>query len=199
MEFGNAKPLAPVEPISVSKQQLIDILSNTDAEEIGLDYKSAVKMNKRGNPLAGRDVCKTVHATYSFGGSFRERLNEATGETVAAVKSLRWGEFVEGSNGRVIRHIKQDSNGNDVEHFYIRYYNATSKIGTVYTIDGFVPTEDEMETIRTFTKSGSKKNSTYVTESGDTVENDKVVVNVLDFENILEITIGGEVFNLSSE
>ena len=181
----------------VNSAELIEILKATSAEEITLTTSTEVKMNKRGNSLVenGNKVTKTTSATYQFGGSYEERINESIDSSIGyKAKPLPWGAWVNGAEGKVITHTKTDKEGNETTNFYLRYYNATSEVSTTTFVDGEFATSEQMKIIEQFTP--KKKESKVVTESGAEVEN-KVKTNVVNFANIVTIEIDGEVYKVA--
>ena len=181
----------------VNSEELIEILKATSAEEITLTTSTEVKMNKRGNSLVenGNKVTKKTSATYQFGGSYEERINESIDSSIGyKAKPLPWGSWVEGAEGKVITHTKTDKEGNETTNFYLRYYNATSEVSTTTFVDGEFATGEQMKIIEQFTP--KKKESKVITESGAEVEN-KVKTNVVNFANIVTIEIDGEVYKVA--
>lgn len=181
----------------VNSEELIEILKATSAEEITLTTSTEVKMNKRGNSLMenGNKVTKKTSATYQFGGSYEERINESIDSSIGyKAKPLPWGAWVEGAEGKVITYTKSDKEGNETTNFYLRYYNATSEVSSTTFVDGKVATDEQMKIIEQFTP--KKKESKVVTESGAEVEN-KVKTNVVNFGNIVTIEIDGEVYKVA--
>ena len=182
---------------TINSAELIEILKATSAEEITLTTSTEVKMNKRGNSLVenGNKVTKTTSATYQFGGSYEERINESIDTSIGyKAKPLPWGSWVEGAEGKVIAHTKTDKEGNETTNFYLRYYNATSEVSTTTFVDGEFATAEQMKIIEQFTP--KKKETKLVTESGAEVEN-KVKTNVVNFANIVTIEIDGEVYKVA--
>ena len=180
----------------INSAELIEILKATSAKEITLTTSTEVKMNKRGNSLVenGNKVTKTTSATYQFGGSYEERINETLDTSIGyKAKPLPWGSWVEGAEGKVIAHTKTDKEGNETTNFYLRYYNATSEVSSTTFVDGEVATDEQMKIIEQFTP--KKKESKVITESGAEVEN-KVKTNVVNFANIVTIEIDGEVYKV---
>ena len=181
----------------VNSEELIEILKATSAEEITLTTSTEVKMNKRGNSLVenSNKVTKTTSATYQFGGSYEERINETLDTSIGyKAKPLPWGSWVEGAEGKVITHTKTDKEGNETTNFYLRYYNPTSEVSTTTFVDGEVATDEQMKIIEQFTP--KKKESKVVTEGGAEFEN-KVKSNVVNFANIITIEIDGEVYKVA--
>ena len=181
----------------VNSEELIEILKATSAEEITLTTSTEVKMNKRGNSLVenGNKVTKTTSATYQFGGSYEERINESIDSSIGyKAKPLPWGAWVNGAEGKVITHTKTDKEGNETTNFYLRYYNATSEVSTTTFVDGEFATSEQMKIIEQFTP--KKKESKVVTESGAEFEN-KVKSDVVNFANIITIEIDGEVYKVA--
>ena len=181
----------------VNSEELIEILKATSAEEITLTTSTEVKMNKRGNSLVENcnKVTKTTSATYQFGGSYEERINETIDSSIGyKTKPLPWGSWVEGAEGKVITHTKTVKEGNETTNFYLRYYNATSEVSSTTFVDGEVATDEQMKIIEQFTP--KKKESKVVTESGAEVKN-KVKTNVVNFANIITIEIDGEVYKVA--
>ena len=180
----------------VNSEELIEILKATSAEEITLTTSTEVKMNKKGNSLVenGNKVTKKTSATYQFGGSYEERINESIDSSIGyKAKPLPWGSWVNGAEGKVITHTKTDKEGNETTNFYLRYYNATSEVSTTTFVDGEFATAEQMKIIEQFTP--KKKETKLVTESGAEVEN-KVKTNVVNFANIVTIEIDGEVYKV---
>ena len=180
----------------INSAELIEILKATSVEEITLTTSTEVKMNKRGNSLVenGNKVTKTTSASYQFGGSYEERINESIDSSIGyKAKPLPWGSWVNGAEGKVITHTKTDKEGNETTNFYLRYYNTTSEVSSTTFVDGEVATDEQMEIIEQFTP--KKKESKVITESGAEVEN-KVKTNVVNFANIVTIEIDGEVYKV---
>ena len=181
----------------VNSEELIEILKATTAEEITLTTSTEVKMNKRGNSLVenGNKVTKTSCASYQFGGSYEQRINESIDSSLGGYKEkpLPWGAWLEGAEGKVIKHTKTDKEGNETTNYYLRYYNPTSEVSTTTFVDGKFATDEQMKIINQFTP--KKKESKVVTESGTEVEN-KVKTNVVNFANIITIEIDGEVYKV---
>ena len=181
----------------VNSEELIEILKATSAEEITLTTSTEVKMNKRGNSLVENcnKVIKTTSATYQFGGSYEERINESIDTSIGyKAKPLPWGSWVNGAEGKVVTHTKTDKEDNETTNFYLRYYNATSEVSSTTFVDGEVATDEQMKIIEQFTP--KKKESKVVTESGAEFEN-KVKSNVVNFANIITIEIDGEVYKVA--
>ena len=68
----------------ITQQQLIDILDNTDANNVTLLYETPVKMNKKGNPFFVKEgralvqvnsVTKKVIDTFGFGLNYTDEVN----------------------------------------------------------------------------------------------------------------------------
>lgn len=181
----------------INSAELIEILKATSAEEITLTTSTEVKMNKKGNSLVenGNKVTKTTSASYQFGGSYEERMNESLDVSIGyKAKPLPWGSWVDGAEGKVITYTKTDKEGNESTNFYLRYYNATSEVSTTTFVDGEFATGEQVKIIEQFTP--KKKESKVITESGAEVEN-KVKTNVVNFANIVTIEIDGEVYKVA--
>ena len=183
---------------TINSKELIEILKTTSAEEITLTISTEVKMNKRGNSLVenGNKVTKTTSASYQFGGSYEERMNESLDSSLGGykAKSLPWGSWVDGAEGKVITHTKTDKDGNETTNFYLRYYNATTEVTSTTFVDGKFATCEQMKIIEKFTP--KKKEAKIITESGVEVES-KVKTNVVNFANILTIEIDGELYKVA--
>ena len=183
---------------TINSKELIEILKATSAEEITLTISTEVKMNKRGNSLVenGNKVTKTTSASYQFGGSYEERINESLDCSLGGykAKSLPWGSWVDGAEGKVISHTKTDKDGNETTNFYLRYYNATTDVTSTTFVDGKFATGEQMKIIEQFTP--KKKETKVITESGVEVES-KVKTNVVNFANILTIEIDGELYKVA--
>lgn len=183
---------------NISVVGLVNLLSKTTENVIGITYVTKCKMTKNGNPFytkSGRSfvpnckVEKSVTGVYSFGGSYEERVNEAlvadgsTGTFNSG--ALAWGQYVKGAEGRVIEY-----NGN----FYVRcYMDDPSKIDTTYTIDGRLATATEIDTIKEFTPkpSGSPK------QLAEGLAEDKQVKPLnIEFGKIEKITIGSTEYTI---
>ena len=182
----------------INSAELIEILKATSAEEITLTTSTEVKMNKRGNSLVenGNKVTKTTCASYQFGGSYEERINESLDSSLGGYKAkpLPWGSWVEGAEGKVITHTKTDKEGNETTNFYLRHYNATTDVTSTTFVDGKFATCEQMKIIEKFTP--KKKEAKIITESGVEVES-KVKTNVVNFANILTIEIDGELYKVA--
>ena len=183
---------------TINSKELIEILKATSAEEITLTISTEVKMNKRGNSLVenGNKVTKTTSASYQFGGSYEERMNESLDSSLGGykAKSLLWGSWVDGAEGKVISHTKTDKEGNETTNFYLRYYNATTDVTSTTFVDGKFATGEQMKIIEKFTP--KKKETKVITESGVEVES-KGKTNVVNFANILTIEIDGELYKVA--
>ena len=180
----------------ITKKELVEILKNTTADKIGLTTLTVVKMKKTGNPLVDEQVQKRTSGEFEFGGSYQERLNESFDSSLGTVetKKLPWGHWVEGAEGKVIHHTKTDKKGNTVsEADYLRYYNNIGDIETKTLVNGEDATEEQLKTIEEF--SSSKKEKVYTTDKGNEVTT-KLQTNVVNFDNIVSITIDDETYEI---
>lgn len=183
--------------MKVSKQDLVNILvkASATAESVEVQTYSVAKMNKRGNYLKDERVMKLQTIEYAYGKSYEDRVNEALVESgkegTFESKSLPWGKWLEGAEGSVISHTK---NGED--KLYIRcYLKKGVEPDVTYYVNGKPATEDEVDTIKAFSPNRSKDSSTQ-SEAG--LEQEKqVIVNAVDFDNIISITIEGVTYELN--
>jgi hypothetical protein len=183
--------------MKISKQDLVNILVKASAtvESVEVQTYSVAKMNKRNNPLKDERVNKLQTIEYAYGKSYEQRVNEALEENgkegTFKSKKLPWGEWLEGAEGSVIAHTK---NGED--KLYIRcYLKKGVDPKTEYYVNGKPATEEEVATIKEFTPSRTKDSSTQ-SEAGLEQEQ-QVVVNAVDFDNIITITIDGVTYELN--
>ena len=180
----------------ITKKELVEILKNTTANKIGLTTLTVVKMKKTGNPLVSEQVQKLTSGEFEFGGSYQERLNESFDSSLGTVetKKLPWGHWVEGAEGKVIHHTKTDKkSGISSEADYLRYYNNIGDIEVKTLVNGEDATEEQLKTIEEF--STSKKEKVYTTDKGNEVTT-KLQTNVVNFDNIVSITIDGETYEI---
>ena len=183
--------------MKITKQDLVNILimAMATAESVEVQTYSVAKMNKRNNPLAKERVNRLQTIEYAFGQSYEQRVNEALVENgkegTFESKSLPWGKWVEGAEGAVIAHNK---NGED--KLYMRVYLKENGVkSTEYFVNGNPATQSDLDTIAEFTPSRTKDSST---QSDAGLEQSKqIVVNVVDFDNIITITIDGTTYELN--
>lgn len=183
----------------INKSDLIQLLSSTSAESITILQRSECKMNKTNNPFYHKEgrawvpdclVEKESKTTYDFGGSYEERVNEALVSDGSAgtfkAAGLTWGEFVQGSNNRVIEY-----NGK----FYVRcYINRDNTSEVSYFVDGVPATDQQVADIKAFTP--EKKESAKQANEGLTAEK-QIIPNNVSFDNILVIEIDGTEYEIS--
>lgn len=183
--------------MKVTKQDLVNILvmAMATAESVEVQTYSVAKMNKRNNPLSNERVMRLQTIEYGFGGSYEQRVNEALAENniEGEFKSggLKWGKWVEGAEGAVISHTKDG-----VDKLYMRCYVKHNGVkSTEYYVNGKPASEMQESTIIEFTPNRTKDCSTQ-SEAG--LEKGKQVIpNVVDFDNIITITIDGTTYELN--
>jgi hypothetical protein len=181
----------------ISYQDLVNILvkASATAESVEVQTYSVAKMNKRGNSLKDERVMRLQTIEYAYGKSYEQRVNEALVEDGKEgsfeSKPLPWGKWVEGAEGSVISHTK---NGED--KLYLRCYLKKDAVPTVeYYVNGNPATDDEIAIIKEFTPSRTKDSSTQA-KAG--LEQEKqVVVNAVDFDNIITITVEGVTYEVN--
>jgi hypothetical protein len=182
--------------MKISRQDLVNILATTDVESVEVQSLSVAKMNKRNNPLKDERVTKRTTIVYGFGKSYEDRVNEALveSEKEATFKSgsLKWGSWVEGAEGKVIQHTKDGE-----DKLYVRCYliDESNNATTEYYVNGKVATESELATIKEFLPSRTKDCSTQKDVGLESTK--QVVVNAVDFSNIVWIKIGNETYELN--
>jgi hypothetical protein len=183
--------------MKVSKQDLVDILvkASATAESVKVQTYSVAKMNKRDNPLKDERVNKLQTVEYAYGKSYEQRVNEALVENGKEgsfeSKELPWGHWLKGAEGSVISHNKKGE-----DKLYLRCYVKKDVEPTIeYYVNGKSATEDELATIKKFTPSRTKDSSTQ-SEAGLETEK-QVVVNAVDFDNIITITIEGVTYEVN--
>ena len=184
---------------TISKIDLVQLLSATNANSVTIVQRGECKMNKTNNPFYHKEgrswvpdfnVEKESKTTYDFGGSYEERVNEALVADGSAGTfkggSLAWGEFVKGAEGRVIEY-----NGK----FYVRcYINRGNAAEVHYFVDGKAATEEQIKDIKEFTpdKGGSAKQA-----NEGLAEEKQVIPNNVDFDKIISIEVDGVEYTLS--
>lgn len=183
--------------MKISHQDLVNILimAMATAESVEVQTYSVAKMNKRNNPLSNERVMRLQTIEYAFGSSYEQRVNEALAENNIEgefkSRGLKWGKWVEGAEGAVISHTKDG-----VDKLYMRcYVKADGVKSSEYFVNGKSATESEIETIKQFAPSRTKDCST---QSEVGLEQSKqVVVNAVDFDNIITITIEGVTYEVN--
>lgn len=213
--------------MKVTKQDLVNILvkAMATAESVEVQTYSVAKMNKSRalldengnevkekyfdkktktekervvkveNELKDERVMRLQTIEYGFGGSYEQRVNEALAENniEGEFKSqpLKWGKWVEGAEGAVISHTKDG-----VDKLYMRcYVKADGVKSNEYFVNGKSATESEIETIKQFAPNRTKDCST---QSEVGLEQGKQVIpNVVDFDNIIAITIEGVTYEVN--
>lgn len=182
----------------VSKQELSQILASTDETEITVTTRGEAKLNKTDNPFYEKQgrvwvakdlVEKIATSQYAFGGSYEERVNEAlvadgsNGTFKAAALPL--GEWE--AEGKVIRH-----NGKLYARCYI-VEGSGQRVEVRYEVNGQPATDEQVKTINEFTPSRkpSAKQEAEGLEQGK-----QVIPNNIDFDKIVEITVGDETYTV---
>ena len=177
--------------VTVTPQEMINILKSVTADHIRMNILHDVKMNKTNNPLITHSVTKNVIGDFQFGGSYTQRVNKAIIESATSFdkmpesfksQGLRWGQWVEGAEGKVIAHTK-----NDVTKFYVRYYNAIEINDVIYSVDGHFATDEELDTIEQFLPKSKSMPDTQ--KNAGVAEENKVIAQVADFNHIEWILI----------
>lgn len=179
-------------------QTLISALKNTNAETIELVTRTPVKMNKKKNPYYERRVERVTEGEYKFGSSYTALMNESidtsTGASEYKTSKLPWGQWLEGAENKIIVYTKTDEEGNETTSYYLRYYNAVNKlVGMKYLIDDVEATKFEIDTIHSFEP---KKKAVPKTQSEHGLtESNRVMVQLVNFDNIQKIVVDGVVFD----
>ena len=182
-------PFTEYSPKQESKMNaLATMLSNIKGATImTITTLTAVKMNKRGNPLANENVTKLAIRNCQFGYSYanavNNRIEKQSGEESNFVAEPRkWGKWVEGMENKAAEH-----NGNYYGRFYLLNNNVSDKVS--YFVNGIPATAEQVAIIKEFTLKSAESNRQ--AEAG-LVEN-QVKPFEVNLDNILEIKVGGGV------
>lgn len=211
--------------MKITKQDLVNILTATNAESVEVQTYSVAKMNKtriatdengnelyeevtdkRGNitkkvvkehnPLEFDRVFKETTIVYGFGKSYEERVNEAL------VENGKEGEFKSsplkwGSwvKGSEGKVIAHTKDGKD--KLYMRCYliEESKQSETTYYVNGSVATIEQIGAINKFSPELAKKSKKQ--ESAGLEQEKQIVVNVVDFNTIVWIKIDGVTYELN--
>lgn len=189
--------------MKVTQEQLIDILRDTDADNVTVLSETPVKMNKTGNPFYTKEgrgyievnvVTKRTISTYGFNLNYKDEvekeLKRAGKEGEYQVKERAWAETV--VPNKVIRHKGNGTLYLVVYNSFILNHPAIEKESEYY-VDGVPATEEQMETIFQFEigHSGVKKQ-----EDAGLSEENQVSQQTIKFDNIISIVIGNTMYEL---
>ena len=188
----------------VTQQQLIDILENTDANNVTLLYETPVKMNKRNNPFfvqEGRawvqqnSVTKRVVDTFGFGLNYTDEVNKELKSNGAEANyqagEVSWAETI--VPNKVIKH-------KGTGKYYIKIFRSSIANHPVvertveYFVDGEPATDEQMRIIEEFevkTDGNVKKQET----AGLSNEN-QVKMQTIAFDNIISIVVDNTMYEL---
>lgn len=178
-------------------ETLISVIKESNAETVELVTKTPVKMNKKKNPLYEKQVERVSKGVFQFGSSYTEMMNEtidtSTGASEYQTKSLRWGHWLDGAVNKIIEYTKEDADGNETTSYYLRYYNAVEPMSVEYLIDGIPASLEEISTIHEFEP---KKKTVPKSQSEHGLnESNRIMVQLVNFDNIQEIIIDGQKFD----
>lgn len=191
--------------MKVNQNQLVEILRDTDADNVTVLSETPVKMNKTGNPFYAKEGRKMVEVnvvtkrtinTYGFNLNYKDEVNRelknAGKEADYQAAERSWAETV--VPNKVIRH-----KGNGT--LYLIVFNSfiankpTIAKESEYYVDGIPATDEQMEIISQFEighTSGVKKQE----DAGLTWEN-QVSTQTIKFDNIISIVIDNTMYELT--
>lgn len=153
---------------------------------VSVTIVSDAKMNKKGNPLAGR-VTKIADYNCQFGYSYENAVNNRIakqgGNANFEAQSLPWGEWVRGYENRIISHKGE---------YYVRFYLAKGcKAEIRYLIDGRPATAEEISIIKSFTPARKPSG----TQSACGLTANQVEPFTAKLANIYSLTINGVTYS----
>lgn len=188
----------------ITQQQLIDILDNTDANNVTLLYETPVKMNKKGNPFFVKEghalvqvnsVTKKVIDTFGFGLNYTDEVNKGlkSNGMDANYKAgeVSWAETV--IPNKVIKHKTTGK-------YYIKIFNSyivghpMVERTTEYLVDGEPATDEQMKIIDEFeirTDGNVKKQ-----EDAGLSNPEQVKMQTINFDNIISIVVDNVMYEL---
>ena len=188
----------------ITQQQLIDILDNTDANNVTLLYETPVKMNKKGNPFFVKEgrtlvqvnsVTKKVIDTFGFGLNYTDEVNRGLKSAGADANyqagEVSWAETV--VPNKVIKHKTTGK-------YYIKIFNSyiagkpMVERTVEYFVDGQPATDEQMKTIKEFeikTDGNIKKQ-----EIAGLSNAEQVKMQTINFDNIISIVVDDVMYEL---
>lgn len=188
----------------ITQQQLIDILDNTDANNVTLLYETPVKMNKKGNPFFVKEgralvqvnsVTKKVIDTFGFGLNYTDEVNRelknAGADANYQAGEVSWAETV--VPNKVIKHKTTGK-------YYIKIFNSyiagkpMVERTVEYFVDGQPATDEQMKTINEFeikTDGNIKKQ-----EIAGLSNAEQVKMQTINFDNIISIVVDDVMYEL---
>ena len=186
----------------VSKEQLIKVLENSNADTIEVTFTKSVKMNKKNNPFfhkSGRsfvqdnDVTKRVTSVYGFGKNYAEEVNKAirdcsTGEpALFEAKAVNWAETV--VKDKVIRH-------KELGTLYLKVFvEKENKPAETYYVDGVEANDEQMRIIN----ENEQRNygSIKTQENAGLEQPNQILTITINMDGIEHVSIDGEVYELA--
>ena len=188
----------------ITQQQLIDILDNTDANNVTLLYETPVKMNKKGNPFFVKEgrtlvqvnsVTKKVIDTFGFGLNYTDEVNRGLKSAGADANyqagEVSWAETV--VPNKVIKHKTTGK-------YYIKIFNSyiagkpMVERTVEYFVDGQPATDEQMKTIKEFeikTDGNIKKQ-----EIAGLSNAEQVKMQTINVDNIISIVVDDVMYEL---
>ena len=188
----------------ITQQQLIDILDNTDANNVTLLYETPVKMNKKGNPFFVKEgralvqvnsVTKKVIDTFGFGLNYTDEVNKGLKSNGMDANyqagEVSWAETV--IPNKVIKHKTTGK-------YYIKIFNSyivghpMVERTTEYFVDGEPATDEQMKIIDEFeikTDGNVKKQ-----EDAGLSNPEQVKMQTINFDNIISIVVDNVMYEL---
>lgn len=186
----------------VTQQQLIDILENTDVNNITLLYEAPVKMNKKGNPFFTQEgrawiqqdsVTKRVVDTFGFGLNYTDEVNNKL-KAAGAEGNYRAGEVSWADTVVPNKVIKHKGTGK----YYIKIFFSPNTGGSErtveYLVNGQPATDEQMDIIRQFeikTDGNVKKQ-----ETAGLSNDNQVKIQTVAFDNIISVIIDDTMYEL---
>ena len=185
----------------ITKDVLLQLLSDMKENRIALLYKKPVKMNKKENPFYRKEgrsfvettkVEKEVEAVYEFGTNYSEKVNEALKEKNIEdnfeAKAVSWAETV--IKDKVVKH-------KETGKLYIKVYplkeDASMKVS--YYVNEEPASEEDMKTIDRFEI--RKDASVKTQENAGLEKSEQIKTFLIDLDNVIKITIGDEEYFLN--
>lgn len=176
--------------MQVTKEQFVELMKTTTANEIKISKLAEANLNKKDNPFYQKEgrsfvpvkkVEKRSIGTYSYGYDYQSKVNEALvaegKEAEFKAESLPWGEWE--TPNKIIAH-----NGKK----YIRCYqqdDATTEVE--YIVDGQPATDEDIKTIKQFEQhksGGSNKQSEAGLEQPKQVKPQNVCVDNIEWAEV---------------
>ena len=153
---------------------------------VSVTIVSEAKMNKKGNPLAGRVIkIADYNCQYNFNyeNAVNNRIAKQGGNGNFEAQSLPWGEWVRGYENRIIAHKGE---------YYVRFYLAKNcKAEISYLVDGRPATAEEIVIIKAFTPARKPSG----TQSASGLTTNQVDPFTAKLANIYSLTINGATYS----